>query len=143
MGAIAFGGFSLLGASMTVTDFDGQVSVRSQRELDRRLASVREGAYGAFILSHRKGGPSLWIHIHNEVAYVHYFPAPDYLVHAGYQATGMTPPGCDQPVRFRIIGGDDITMPPATLVPVADAVAAAKEFFTDPALPPSIKWLEL
>jgi hypothetical protein len=77
------------------------------------------------------------------VAYLHYFPDPDYLNHAGYQATGMTPPGCKRPVRFRVIGGEDITMPPETLVPLSDAVAAAKEFFKDPGLPPSITWLEL
>jgi hypothetical protein len=138
-----FGGFGLFGVPMIVTDFDGAASVRSQKELERRLTFIREGEYGSFILTYRKGGPSLWIHVRKVVAYLHYFPHPDYLIHAGYQATGMTPPRCKRPVRFRLIGGENITMPPATLVPFSDAVAAAKEFFKHPGLPPSISWLEL
>jgi hypothetical protein len=128
---------------MIVMDFDGEATVRSQKVLERRLTSSRKGAYGAFILSHRMGGPSLWIHANKGVAYLHYFPDPDYLNHAGYQATGMTPPRYKGPVRFRVIGGEDITMPPETVVSLPDAVAAAKEFFKDPGLPPSIRWLEL
>jgi hypothetical protein len=133
---------------MIVTDFDGEASVRSQRELERRLTSSRRGRYGAFVLSHRKDGPSLWVHV-NGGACLHYFPDPDYLVHAGYQPTGMTPPGCRRAVRFgahrgRIeeFGGAYLAVPPDNLVSLPDAVAAAKEFFKADTLPASIRWLE-
>src|SRR5262249_38780872 len=135
---------------MIVTDFHGVAKVRSQKELERRLTSSCKGGYGAFILSHRNGGPSLWIHVNKGVAYLHYFPDPDYLIHAGYQGTGMTPAGCKRKVRFRVLrsrieefGGAYITMPPDNLVSLPDAVVAAKEFFKDATQPASIRWLEL
>jgi len=34
---------------------------------------VRKGPYGAFILLHDDVGPSLWIHINRNVAYLHFF----------------------------------------------------------------------
>src|SRR4051812_43977231 len=108
---------------MIVTDFDGEARVRSQKALERRLTSSRKGGYGAFILSHRQGGPSLWVHVNKGAVYLHYFPDPDYLAHAGYRATGMNPPGCRREVRFRVLpgrveefGGAYITVPPDNLV---------------------------
>jgi hypothetical protein len=135
---------------MFVIDFDGEVSLRSQTNLERQLTFSRKGRYGAFILSHRKGGPELWIQVSKDVAYLHYFPDADYLVHAGYQPTGMTPAGCKRKVRFRVLasrskefGGTYVTMPPDNLVSMTDAVVAAKEFFKDATLPRSIRWLAL
>jgi hypothetical protein len=139
-----------LGVAMMVNSCDGEARVRSQKDLVRRLKSNRKGDYGAFILSHGKVGPSLWIHIRKELACLHYFPDPDYLIHAGYHPTGMTPAGCKRKVRFRVLpsriedfGGAYFTESPESLVSLSDAVIAAKEFFKDARLPASIQWLEL
>src|SRR4051812_13626118 len=109
------------GAVVKVTDFKGETRVRSQRELERRLTTIRQGKYGAFILSHRKDGPSLWVHLNETVAYLHYFPEPDFLVHAGYRAAAMTSPGCKRPVRFQVLptwakesGGTFVSVAPET-----------------------------
>jgi Immunity protein Imm1 len=128
---------------MIVRDFNGEANVRTKKELERRLTSLRRGNYGAFVLAHAKDGPSLWIHIFKAMAYLHYFPNPDYLIHAGYQATGMTPPECKGSVCFQVIDGESIDMPCSAIVSVTNAVIAAKEFFADPVLPPSIEWLEV
>lgn len=135
---------------MILTDFDGEVRVRSQKEIVRRLSSIRQGAYGAFVLAHKKNGPSLWIHVNKDCACLHYFPVPDYLVHAGYQAIEMTPPRCKRKVRFRVFrsrieefGGAYISILPENLVAFSDAVAAAKDFCKHASLPPSIRWQEL
>lgn len=135
---------------MILTDFEGEVKLRSQKDLVHRLSSIRQGVYGAFILTHKKNGPSLWVHVNNEFAWLNYFPVPDYLVHAGYHAIGMTPPKCKRPVRFKVhrnrieeFGGAYISIEPDNLVTFAEAVAAAREFFKQDSPPASIQWEEL
>jgi hypothetical protein len=135
---------------MIVMDFDGETNVRSQRELVRRLTSVRKGNFGAFVLMHKKHGPSLSIHVNKTLAWLHYFPDPDYLKHAGYHTTEMPPPGCKRNVRFRVLsiwveenGDEYITMPPAKLVSIPVAVVVAKEFFKNSRRPTSVGWQEL
>jgi hypothetical protein len=133
---------------MEVYDLEGRVDVDCGEDLLHRLRSVRKGKYGAFILSHDSSDdsqPSLWIHINEGIAYLHYLP--DYRgLHAGFQATGMTPRGCEEAVHFLMVTGaeaDSITMPRETLVPVDAAYKGAEEFLHEPALPPSISWFEL
>jgi hypothetical protein len=135
---------------MIVMDFDGETNVRSQKELERRLRSIRKGNYGAFVLMHKKHGPSLSIHVSKELAWLHYFPDPNYLKHAGYHTIETPPPGCKRDVRFRVLsswaeesGGDYLTMPPGKLVSLAVALAVAKEFFKSSSRPTSVGWQEL
>lgn len=135
---------------MIVTDFQGESRVRSRRELERRLRGIRKGEYGAFILAHRKNGPSLWIHFKREVAYLHYFPHPNFLVHAGYRTTGMTPPERRRGCRFRVLpdyveefGGRFIAVERDGLVSLQDAIVTAKVFFNIRSRPASVTWLEL
>lgn len=136
------------GDGMEVHDFEGCVGVDSHEDLLHRLRSVRKGRHGAFILSHDSGGedqPSLWIHINEGVAYLHYLPDGAGL-HPGFQPRGMMPGGGEEAVRFLIVTGteaDAITMPRETLVPVEVAYRAAEEFLHEPALPPSVSWFEL
>jgi hypothetical protein len=129
---------------MEIEDLAGRVSVDRDDELEHRLRSVRRGDYGAAILSH-DDRVSLWIHINNSFAYLHFFP-DNTGRHLGFQPTGMSPENCDKDVHFLQIDGgeaDSITMPCSTVVPVAVAYIAAREFLHDPVLPPSILWSEL
>ncbi len=129
---------------MEIEDLAGRVSVNRDDELQHRLRTVRKGDYGAAVLSH-DGQVSLWIHINKDVAYLHFF-RDNAGRHPGYQPTGMSPENCDEDVHFLQTDGgeaDSITMPYSTLVPVAIAYEAAKEFLHDPVLPPSISWFEL
>jgi hypothetical protein len=131
------------GDTMEIQDLAGTAIVDDDDELEHRLRTVRKGDYGAAVLSHG-GQASLWIHINKSVAYLHFFPDRNH--HPGFQPTGMTPSECDDEVHFLPIDGgeaDSITLPCSTLVPVAAAYQAAKEFMHDPILPPSISWLEL
>jgi hypothetical protein len=128
---------------MHVEDFKGRVSVSLENELTHRLQSVRDGDYGAFILSHQDEGPNLWVHVNKEVAYLHYFPHGR---HPGFQAWGMTPSGVEDYVRFRQVGdveADAVNMPGETVVPIETAYKAAVEFFNNPDLPKSVRWTEL
>lgn len=130
---------------MEVLDLAGRTEVACAVDLEERLRSARKGSDGAFVLSHERDGPSLWLHLNGGVAYLHYFPNNEGK-HPGYQATGMSPPDCAQEVRFKIVGGfegDAIIMPRGTLVPTAVAFQAAKEFLHNAALPKSVSWIEL
>jgi hypothetical protein len=130
---------------MHIDDFDGRTTVHDSSKLVAHLASVRRGPYGAFILSHTDDGPSLWVHINGDVAYLHFFPdnSGD---HAGFQATDMTPPKCDEEVHFlQTDGGEGASfdMWRGALVPVVVAYEAASEFLAAPARPPRVIWAEL
>jgi hypothetical protein len=130
---------------MTIDDLAGRVSDAGEAEFNQRLHTVRRGVYGAFILSHEEAGSSLWVHINGNVAYLHYFPDAQGR-HPGYQAAGMTPEGCDEPVWFLQVNGtqaDGFEMPASALVAVEVSYDAAREFFLSPGLPHSVSWFEL
>ena len=130
---------------MEILDLKGRTTVSSEAELDDRLTSVRQGDDGAFILWHEEGGPALWVHVHGEVAYLHYFPGSRDK-HPGHVPTGMAPRGCSEPIRFRVIHRSEehtIAPPVERLVPSAAAYRAAGEFLRDAVLPASISWREL
>jgi len=131
---------------MYVHDLDGWAQIDRPEDLLSRLRSVRKGPYGAFILSHDDIGPSLWIHINGNVAYLHFFLESQSTSHPGFQAWGMFPEGCEDRVRFvQIDGGEgaSITMPKQTLVSLEAAYKAATEFIHMPTLPSSIRWSAL
>lgn len=123
----------------------GSVDVQGSDELIARLRSVRKGPYGTFVLWHDETGPSFWVHINNDVAYLHFFRDQKY-DHPGFQPTGMAPEDRSDGVHFVYINGseaDGYTMPPQTLVSVDAAYKAATEFLKEPVLPASISWFEL
>ena len=131
---------------MYVHDLEGLVQIDRPEDLLSRLRSVRKGPYGAFILSRDDIGPSLWIHINRNVAYLHFFLETQSTSHPGFQAWGMFPEGCEDRVHFvQIDGGQGaaITMPKQTLVSLEAACKAAIEFFNISTLPSSIRWSEL
>lgn len=130
---------------MNVTDFDGDVAVTNVHELRSRLESVRRGDDGAFILSLRPNGPSLWIHINGNVAHLHYFPLESE-ANAGYIPEPESGVGHENDVRFLLVGGDEgsaIWGDAARLVSLETAYAAATDFFFDEGLPKSVSWFEL
>lgn len=134
---------------MIVADFEGETIVRSQKALEARLISIRRGSYGAFVLMHEKGGPSLSIQINKTVAYLHFFPKPDYLQHAGYYAIGTPLPDLKRDVRFRVlpqwveqVGDAHLVIPHDRLVSVPAAVVAAKQFFKSSQRPDCVTWQE-
>ncbi len=128
---------------MEIEDSWGVTNVDREEDLERRLRLVRSGRYGAFFLKCKSSEAELWVHINNDVAYLHFFPRSGC---AGFQPTGMSPGGCDATVHFLMIGGDEgsaFDVPREALVSVETAYAAANEFFRVPLPPPSISWVEL
>lgn len=128
---------------MEVHDFDGQHHAGRDEELIARLRSIRRGQDGAFILSHG-GKESLFVHINGEAAFLGYFPDCD------GQRPMSVPDGMwvdEQPdTRFLQVDGTEsnaIWVSWTQLVPVDVAYQAAAEFMNSPALPPSVRWLEL
>ena len=131
---------------MYVHDLEGLVQIDRPEDLLSRLRSVRKGPYGAFILSNDDIGPSLWIHINGNVAYLHFFLESQSTNHPGFQAWSMVPEGCEERVHFvQIDGGEgaSITMPKQTLVSLEAAYKAATEFLNIPTAPSSIRWSKL
>ena len=130
---------------MEVYDLLGRSDVHDAAALFARLRSGRQGPHGAFILAHAAAGPSLWMHFNGDVAHAHYFPDHP-PTSAGFQPTGMTPTGCDGPVRFVQTDGTDgggFDMDPSAVCPADAAFLAAAEFLADPGRPTAIQWTEL
>ncbi len=125
---------------MRIYDLQGSRIVESETQLLERLHSVRSGPYGAFELAHEQAFPSLFVHIYQQFAYIHYFPEDG---HPGYQPKQMTPRDSPSTVPFRMIDASPLDMPAETLCTVDDAYHAAVEFFHDPAMPSCINWFEL
>ena len=122
---------------------DGRLAVVAEGTLLDRLRSVRRGAYGAFILSHEEDGPSLWVHMNGDKAYVHFFPARD-SDHPGFQSTSSSP-GLSLCHFVQTDGGeaDSFDISADTVVTVDLAYTAAVEFFRDgSSMPASITWRE-
>ena len=128
---------------MHLRDFDAECQLDAEEELQTRLRATRRGDFGAFILWHADGGPSLWIHVNKDRAYLHFFPdrSGD---HPGFQSSGGPTNGDD--IRFLQTDGSDadsITVPRSAVIPVQEAYAAASEFWQKNERPRSIRWLEL
>jgi uncharacterized protein YndB with AHSA1/START domain len=130
---------------MHIDDFNGRTTVDDPAMLVARLASVRKGPYGAFVLSHSDKGASLWVHINENVAYLHFF-ADNSGNHAGFQPADMAPPDCEEDVHFiQTDGGEGgaFDMCCGALVSVGVAYEAASEFFASPVRPSCVTWTEL
>ena len=129
---------------MRVFDLEGETFVTTEEDLLARLERVRSGPFGIFILSHSDSGPSLWVHINNDVAYLHYFPdgAGD---HPGFQPEHSKYCAGTEQIRFILTdaGLDPIFMAKDHLVATSMAYAVAKEYLKSDRLPPGISWFEL
>lgn len=78
---------------MNVRDLEARYRVENEADLLTRLCSSRKGDFAAFVLWHEDGGPSLWVLINGDVAYLHFFP-DESRRHPGFQPTNMSPPSC-------------------------------------------------
>jgi hypothetical protein len=131
------------GRTVELLDFDGTCRVEDIERLLARLRSVRRGVDGAFILSHDRKA-SLWVHIHEDVAFLCYFPDNEGR-HPGFVPDGMWA-GAQREVRFRLVGGgesDSISVAWWQLLPVEAAYRAATEYLQSPSRPPSVTWFDL
>src|SRR5262245_40517683 len=114
---------------MKIFDLEGDTLVTTEQDLVARLERVRSGPFGAFILCHCDGGPSLWIRINNELAYLHYFPDGTGS-HPGFQPLHSKYCLRAEKVKFILTDGglDPITMTRDHLVATNMAYVVAKEF---------------
>ena len=128
---------------MEIEDMDGRLVVVAEGKLLDRLRSVRRGGYGAFILSHEDDGPSLWVHMNGDKAYLHFFRDRDG-DHPGFESTS-TSPGHSS-CHFVQTDGDEadsFDISGDAVVAVDLAYTAAVEFFRDgSSMPASITWRE-
>jgi hypothetical protein len=121
--------------------FDGCSQVNKDDELLSRLRSERRGPDAAFMLSHG-GVDSLWVHIHDNAAFLCYLPDRDGK-HAGFVPDRMWD-GERRAVQFlQTTEGDTIEVEWYQLVPVEAAYRAAVEYLHMEAPPPSVSWFEL
>lgn len=127
---------------MNGEDLLGRFRASTDGELLLRLRSARRGRYRSFALWHAEKFPALFLHLNEDIAYIHYFPRDD---HAGFQASGMPLGHCPDSVHFLGLGGEpeSFEMTSDACLECDVAIAAAVEFLRDPALPPSIRWVEL
>lgn len=130
---------------MHLQHLNGTAEVLDEQSLLLLLSKQRNGVYGAFILWHLDGGPSLWVHINGTFAYLHFFRAIG-SEHPGFQSIGMAPPNFGETTRFLTTTGceaDAISVLSDTLVPDEAAYKAAVQFLKEPGMPSSIQWFEL
>jgi len=128
---------------MNIETITGNLSVADLSQLQSVLRNTRLGQYGAFILSHRTHGSSLWLHINGDIAYLHYFDGR--YRHPGFQSENKTSSSADS-IRFLLVGGseaDAIEMPTYCLLPAVAAYRAAEEYFEIDRMPPNVCWTEL
>jgi Immunity protein Imm1 len=97
----------------------------------------------AFWLYHEpRKKPLLLILVKNQLANVHYFPDEE---HPGFASVGDMPslPANGFTLFYMRSPKEEEYISNDLIVPFADALAAAKEFLANTALPPSIEWFEL
>jgi Immunity protein Imm1 len=125
---------------MSSTLFDVSTEADVERILLKRYG---EGA-NAFWLWHEPR-KNLWLSIwvKDQLANLNYFP--DVEGHPGYATVGNIPSlsADGYTVFFMNSPKEEEYVPNDAIVPFADALAAAKEFLANTALPPSIEWFEL
>jgi hypothetical protein len=129
---------------MEVDCLDRRAEANDEQSL-LELLKQREGADGAFSLSHDATGPWLSVHINGTLAFL-YFAFDHSGRHPGFISTGSALDSSLTPPRFLIphgTEGDAVFPPSERLVSVDQAYGAAVEFFRKPELPKSVEWFEL
>jgi hypothetical protein len=114
-------------------------------DVERVLSNNRIGEYGAYIFFEKEDGPSLWIHINNDKFYLYYFK-DNTGRHPGFHSMGNRIDLKDDMVKFVQVGAvmaDGFDAPGYSIVGVADAIRAAREFLETKSLPQSVEWQEL
>jgi immunity protein Imm1 of predicted polymorphic toxin system len=130
---------------MKMQDISGAIfDVSTEADVERILLKRYGEGVNAFLLFHEPQ-TNLWLSIlvKDQLAILHYFP--DEEDHPGYHSIGDMPslPAEGRTVFFMRSLKEEEEMPNHAIVPFADALAAAKEFLVDTALPASIEWFEL
>jgi hypothetical protein len=144
---------------MTIEGTCGEKTANTLDELYQILHGHRDGDFREFWLG-GQGFPAMAIHIHGDLAYLHFFPADK---HPGFQPIGnLGPQNTARSPRFRVPGfqsignlgqGNDVTfkqkgqedfsVPRTFIVTIGQAYQAAAEFFTTLQRPGCIQWTEL
>jgi hypothetical protein len=120
------------------------VDVQDVPELSAMLRTEGRDGFGAFSLR-GSNHTSLAVMIRGDLAFVYFFP-DDEGNHAGFEPTGMTPPGSPSSIFFLQTCGEPANgfdVPAPHLVSNEVAYAAAAEYFQKQVLPSAINWLEL
>ena len=122
---------------MTIEGTCGEKTANTLDELYQILHGHRDGDFREFWLG-GQGFPAMAIHIHGDLAYLHFFPADK---HPGFQPIGNLGPGND--ITFKQKGQGDFSVPRTFVVTIGQAYQAAAEFFTTLQRPGCIQWTEL
>lgn len=127
---------------MKVEDFATQMDVKNEQELEEFLTRRFDRGVNGFFLTHELRNPSLSILVKGELATLLYFPKER---HPGFRSIGsvhgLDPEGTT--TFFLDRKNEEQKILNDAVVPLADAISVAKEFFSSSALPHSIKWFEL
>jgi hypothetical protein len=125
-----------------IQDMRREYEANTLAELERILARRYGDDVNAFWISNTGKPPLLLILVNKALAYVFFFPSRD---HPGFHSVGNIA-GLD-PHKFTTFYMNGIEEPEPypndAIVPVADALIAAREFFASQQLPPSMEWSEL
>jgi Immunity protein Imm1 len=129
---------------MHVQDMQKEHEVSTLEELERALARRYGNEVNAFSIN--RGGnllPLLHILVNKAYAYMLYFPNED--GHPGFHSVGDLPElDPNQDTTFFVDRIDEPEVfPNFAVIALADALAAAKEFFASTALPQCVEWFEL
>jgi Immunity protein Imm1 len=127
-----------------IQDLQHEHEVGTLEEFERVLAKRYENEVNAFWIN--RGGnrvPLLLILVNKAYAYMFYFPSED--GHPGFHSVGRLPElDPDQDTIFFMNRIEEPEgFPNFAVIELADALAAAKEFFASTALPQCVEWFEL
>ncbi len=126
---------------MKAEEFENAVEIKTDGDLVDFLARRFGNEVNSFWLYHKQH-PSMSIMVNGKYATIMYFPKAR---HPGFRPVGNVKElKAGETSTFFL---DDLRQEQRVLndavIPVADAVKAAKEFFHDDQLPASIRWFEL
>ena len=128
---------------MIIQDLEHTVEDVDVSQVERVL-SVRFGrGFNSFWLFHGQDDyPAINILVNGDLASMHYFVAEN---EAGFQSQGcLTELEKGGFTEFRMAGLDEVQMMPnESVVSIADAIDAAREFAAEAQPPKSVKWLKL
>ena len=126
---------------MHVVDFHESHRVNTIEELESALMKRYDGDKNGFWLLHNdQPYPTLGVFVRGDLAYLSFIPCE---YDAGFRSLAVTSPGPNVAFSISEHAADDIEVPGDAVVPFADAIRAAKEFFASNELPQCIGWFRL